>query len=551
MANNKIQARRETISGSTGLLKKVLNTPNLPQVLRHMQSFVLVRMVQSIGVEDCEEFLEHLTPAQLAPILDEELWRSKRVGEEEHFDIHQAMRWLRVWNEIGSDHIVEVFNGLGVEYLATLVLQFAEVHEFSGVAWDMLNLDGFGSSLEEKDSHFRHVYGRFVLQIRSRDTDQLEQLFAALDALWECTPDFLEKTLSMCCNRSHQDEVDEENKGRDKVHEVEEILRDNLAKSREERRRKFGFLQPDHARDMLQRCRVCDSAKSLREFLMERYLWVPEVEENFDSNEGNNDTSVDFENTENFVQDVFARSVRDLEMEVLAATTQANVPLFLLAAGSEVSEKKESDLQKAVRVAHQNGFSSERIQMEIAGVANLLFSGCNVVGKRFEEKNAFDAALSVVNLGLLRECEMSPVFPDEGALGAFQRGMLLLHRHVALEVAGVLDDLVRSRHPDHAMLRQTFVETCIRKEPNRARFYLLVRDGRFFELSRLFAGLEKALPSSVTFCFRCLMSEFPVFPKVLAEGEFVARSSREWRFFENEKDFELVIAFLKRLPGVL
>jgi hypothetical protein len=539
-------AKRSQTSSSTSLLKTILNTPNLPGVLRHMQSFVLVRMVQAIGVEDCEELLEHLAPAQIAPILDEELWRAKRAGEEESFQIDQAMRWLRVWNEIGPHHTVTVLEGLGVEYLATLIIQFADVHELSGVAWDMLNLDGFGSSLEERDSHFRHVYGRFVLQLRTRDTDKLELLFGALDSLWESTPEFLEKALAMCCNRSHQDELDEEKRGRGKVHEVEEILRDNLSKSREERRKRLGFLSPDHARDMLQRCRNGEAAKSLRSFLVEHSLWVPETTDDNEEEHGM-EIGGDCE-----LESACVSAARNLETAVLAATTQVHVPVFLLAARAEDARGDQRPLQKAVGQAVRSGASAQRIQMEIAGLANLLLSGCNVVGKRFEEKEAFGAVIAAMELGLRAKNERGDFeFPEDGVLGAFQAGMARLQREVALEVAGVLDELVRSRHPDHAMLRHAFVETCIRKEPSRTRFYALVKEGRFFELSRLFSGVEKSLPASVAFAFRCLMAEFPVMPQMLESGEFVARSSREWRHFSAEKDFDAVKSFLKRLPGVL
>jgi hypothetical protein len=557
----KLVLQRGSSTGSTDLLKTVLSTSNLPQVLMHMQPFALVRLVQGVGVEDCEEILEHLSPAQMAPIVDEELWRASRVGAEEKFDIKQAIRWLRVWNEMGPEHIIRIFSGMGRDFLATLMIHFADVQELSGVAWDMLNLDGFGSVLEEQDSPFRHVYSRFVLESRSKDAEEWELLVGVMDALWETSPDVLEDALSACCNRSHQDEVDEEGKGREKVNEVEDILRDNLSRAREDRRRRLGFLAPEQARDMLQRCRAGDALRALRDFLSERFLWS-DIEDSADEEEDNSGNAASVGGQEEIpdeAADVLGRAeapdvdeavfgARALEMAVLAATSPAR-PLLALPSGADSG--KERDLQTALRVAAQKGFNESKMQVELTGLANLVISGCNVVGRKFEETQAFSAVLSLVEMGLIRENGASPQLPLGGVLEAFVVGISMLQRRVALESAGALDDLVRSRHPDHAFLRQTFVEVCIRKEPNRTRFYLLVKEGRFFELSRLFSGVEKALPAPVSFAFRCLMSECPVVPQVIESGDFVTKSSKEWRHFSSENDFLMVKEFLAKLPSIL
>src|SRR5262249_56270911 len=68
------------------LLERILDTPNLPQVVPRLQPEILHRIIQGCGLEDCGELVALATPAQLAVVFDRDLWRSDRPGLADQLD---------------------------------------------------------------------------------------------------------------------------------------------------------------------------------------------------------------------------------------------------------------------------------------------------------------------------------------------------------------------------------------------------------------------------------------------------------------------------------
>ncbi len=71
---------------SETLLQRLLNAPDLTKMVPQMQPEVLHRVIQTCGLEDCAEFVALATPAQLARILDIDIWRVRTPGTDEQFD---------------------------------------------------------------------------------------------------------------------------------------------------------------------------------------------------------------------------------------------------------------------------------------------------------------------------------------------------------------------------------------------------------------------------------------------------------------------------------
>ena len=65
MANQTLDAYR-----SPRLLERLLDTPNLPQVVRSLDPEILHRLVRVVGLEDCGELVSLATPAQLMRVFD-------------------------------------------------------------------------------------------------------------------------------------------------------------------------------------------------------------------------------------------------------------------------------------------------------------------------------------------------------------------------------------------------------------------------------------------------------------------------------------------------
>src|SRR5204862_2725074 len=68
------------------LLDRILDTPQLAQVVPRLPSELLHRVIERCGLEDCGELVALATPAQVARVLDLDLWRSPSAGLDEQFD---------------------------------------------------------------------------------------------------------------------------------------------------------------------------------------------------------------------------------------------------------------------------------------------------------------------------------------------------------------------------------------------------------------------------------------------------------------------------------
>jgi hypothetical protein len=68
---------------------------------------VLHRTIESRGLEDCGEIVALLSPAQLAQVLDLDLWRPPQPGRDEQFDPARFGLWLEVLLESGAEKAAE------------------------------------------------------------------------------------------------------------------------------------------------------------------------------------------------------------------------------------------------------------------------------------------------------------------------------------------------------------------------------------------------------------------------------------------------------------
>ena len=98
-------ARRDATDGHN-LLNRILNTPNLEQVVPRLRPDLLHGIIQKCGLEDCGEIVALATPEQLARIFDLDLWRAAKAGLDEQFDADRFGVWLEVLVETGGAHLL-------------------------------------------------------------------------------------------------------------------------------------------------------------------------------------------------------------------------------------------------------------------------------------------------------------------------------------------------------------------------------------------------------------------------------------------------------------
>lgn len=100
-------ARRESSEGQW-LIKRLLDTPHLEQVVPRLQPGLLHRAIRACGLEGCGEILALATPDQLARVFDLDLWRAARPGMNEQFDGRReagAVVAARKLAGIGADRV--------------------------------------------------------------------------------------------------------------------------------------------------------------------------------------------------------------------------------------------------------------------------------------------------------------------------------------------------------------------------------------------------------------------------------------------------------------
>ena len=119
-----------------GLLDRLLNTPQLAQVVPRLPPELLHRVIERCGLQDCGELVALATPAQVARVLDLDLWRHASPGRDEQFDADRFGLWLEVLVEQGADVAARTVAGLDADLVAAGLAQHARI-------FDIATLDGY------------------------------------------------------------------------------------------------------------------------------------------------------------------------------------------------------------------------------------------------------------------------------------------------------------------------------------------------------------------------------------------------------------------------
>ena len=84
-------------------LARLLETPFLARVVPHLAPETLHQLIQRRGLDACGELVTSATPAQLASLLDLDLWRPAQPGRRnEQFDVDRFGEWLEVLVDTGD-----------------------------------------------------------------------------------------------------------------------------------------------------------------------------------------------------------------------------------------------------------------------------------------------------------------------------------------------------------------------------------------------------------------------------------------------------------------
>ena len=80
-------------------LARLLEASDLARVVPELAPETLHRIIRHSGLDACGEIVALATPAQLASVLDLDLWRSALPGRDERFDADRFGAWLELLTE--------------------------------------------------------------------------------------------------------------------------------------------------------------------------------------------------------------------------------------------------------------------------------------------------------------------------------------------------------------------------------------------------------------------------------------------------------------------
>ena len=446
------------------LIERILDTPNLAQVVPQLQPGLLHQIIQTCGLEECGALVMLATPHQLEGVFDLDLWRADGPGLDEKFDADRFGVWLEVLVDVDAAVAARTLAGVDVALVTTALAQYARVVHLATIP-DAQSADDDDETAEEFDAGgtptFTHDLGGY--RFFSTRTDSWDAIVAMLTALNGQHHDYFQRLLRGWIELSNDGyEID----GLDDLLSAREQTVFDVAASREGRRERQGYATPDQARAFLGMSRQLqrgpgttppESAVTLAYFrAMEHDTATgPDLEPH--------PTAVSSSAT------LIPTPSLDAFVHVLA---EAGV--FPPAPRALLDRPKGQVSRLAHMQAHmqfvrdQNYVAYSTRSQELAYLVNTLVAGGSVQGRPFTVQEASDASVAICNLGLENWPSHWPpsharsgrsaagartVLPDNFLVDhdlviVFQVGWGVLYEQVCLDSAQKLVRVLKAMHCD-------------------------------------------------------------------------------------------------------
>ncbi len=403
-----------------GLLDRILDTPQLEQVVPRLPPELLHRVIERCGLEDCGALVALATPAQVGRVLDLDLWRSPAAGLDEQFDADRFGVWIEVLVEQGADVAARTVAGLDPNLVAAGLAQHVRVYDIAAFA-GYVTTDGTEiPAVVEPDGGLECELAG--CRLVARRPDAWDAIVDVLAALGDGHPDGFARLMRRCVALSNsRSEVD----GLDTLLTGGEQAMFDVADERAQRREALGFASPAQARAFL------ESSRRLR-------LEAPAPP----------------------ASGLSARAQPQAASGTQPADDATALVIDLLAEAGLVPSPPRGSLDAA---PHE----------ELALLANVLVAGCTLDARPFTPQEASDAVLATCRLGL--ECWPAR-WRDGGTLSddalvehdlvtVFQVGWTALHDEVCVPAVTRLIDVLAAL-PEHDPETQAGLEA-LRRELTR------------------------------------------------------------------------------------
>ena len=241
--------RRGDRGQSRDVLRRVLDEPSLVAAVRSLEPRALRLWVERVGLEDASDLVALASDEQLLDLFDASLWKSERVGGDEHFDPARFATWLEVLLETGEEAAARRFIEMPEELLALSLHSQMLVLDVDALFSDLARAGGrLAQEVEAAlESSLTFELDRYLLV--SRRHDGWDALVTILTVLDRDQNQLLGALLERCCAAS-ADYLDDEG-GLLAVLTSAEMLEVDAAADREDRRARQGYVSPADARGFL------------------------------------------------------------------------------------------------------------------------------------------------------------------------------------------------------------------------------------------------------------------------------------------------------------
>ena len=245
-------------------LARFLDTPFLARVVPHLAPETLRQLIQYRGLEACGELITSATPAQLASLLDLDLWRQAQPGRDEQFDVDRFGEWLEVLVDTGDSAAARTVAALDTHLVIAGLSRYLRVFD-PGTFEPTASSD---DELVDRHDLMNSETSRDVLEcevggylVRARRTDAWDAIVTLLVTLEIEQNDYFHAVMQGCRPLSNsRPEID----GLDELLMAPEQDLQDVAIERERRRSRHGYAAPADARaDPLGVCGVCCGRRAI------------------------------------------------------------------------------------------------------------------------------------------------------------------------------------------------------------------------------------------------------------------------------------------------
>lgn len=387
------------------LLTRLLDAPELLRAVRHLPAASLLKVIDSVGLEDAGELVALASTEQLAELFDQDLWNVEPGQLEERFDTARLSIWLQVLAEGGSDAVARRLTELPFDFVVLLVQRLALVIDIEALALEMSEAGEDADELDKAlDSCLYEEWEEF--RLIARDASAWDDLLHALLSLDREQHELLRRILERCVALS-ADWIDD-NGGLQEVLNSEEVLEQDELAARDDRRAEKGFVSFADARAFLELART-ETATAKRDPITASHFRQLERTHHV----ANAPTSkTDVETTEHV-----ARLLQ------LIDTHPAMANVAQLGASARASDVTDVALiETALRDLSELDPTAHAARLDELGyLANVLLSAAARLPTPLRAVEALEAALAVTQRGLVALLETEQAGPTASKAAALLR----------------------------------------------------------------------------------------------------------------------------------